>query len=119
MAKRSGLGKGLAALIPTADFQPETAAEAAGQFQGGVLSVPVEKIVPNPRQPRSHFDPDLLQELANSIKEHGIIQPLLVSRDDTHDGYILVAGERRWQASRLAGFKSARWTFSMMAISSA
>lgn len=100
MPKHSGLGKGLDALIP-GGFASETSsgAEAAGS---GVLNVPLEKIIPNPRQPRSHFDPTALEELAASIREHGVIQPLLVSRDE-NDGYILVAGERRWQASKLAG----------------
>jgi ParB family transcriptional regulator, chromosome partitioning protein len=103
MPKHSGLGKGLEALIPTG-FQPEvqTADNATAAATGGSLSVPVEKIVPNPRQPRSHFEPFALAELAASIKEHGIIQPLLVSRDDAGTGYILVAGERRWQAAKLA-----------------
>ncbi len=101
MPKHSGLGKGLDALIP-GGFTPETPpnAEAA---DSGVLSVPVEKITPNPRQPRSHFDPAALEELATSIREHGVIQPLLVSRDETGSGYILIAGERRWQAAQLAG----------------
>ncbi len=103
MPKHTGLGKGLDALIPTG-FQPENPPlEAATPASGGVLTIPVEKIVPNPRQPRSHFDQDALRELADSIKEHGIIQPLLVSRDDDGSGYVLVAGERRWQAARLAG----------------
>lgn len=101
MPKHSGLGKGLDALIPTG-FAPEPppAGEAVGS---GVLTVPVEKIVPNPRQPRSHFDPAALEELALSIRAHGIIQPLLVSRAENGAGYILIAGERRWQASKLAG----------------
>lgn len=101
MPKHSGLGKGLDALIPTG-FGSETppVGEAAGS---GVLSVPVENIIPNPRQPRSRFDPAALEELAASIREHGVIQPLLVSRDETGGGYILIAGERRWQAAKLAG----------------
>ncbi len=100
MPKHTGLGKGLDALIP-AGFAPTppSVGEAAGS---GVLNVPLEKIVPNPRQPRSHFDPAALNELALSIREHGVIQPLLVSRDE-NDGYILIAGERRWQAGKLAG----------------
>src|SRR5258705_1506876 len=107
MTKHTGLGKGLDAFIPSSGFQQETAAqEGDAQAQGrtmGVLTLPIEQIVPNPRQPRSHFDPAALAELAASIKEHGIIQPLLVSRDDAGTGYILIAGERRWQASKLAG----------------
>lgn len=98
MPKHTGLGKGLDALIPgsgpaVGDTQPRS----------GVLTVPVRQIIPNPRQPRSHFNQAALAELAASIKEHGIIQPLLVSRNDSGDGYILIAGERRWQASQLAG----------------
>lgn len=101
MPKHSGLGKGLDALIP-GGFAPERppAGEAA---DSGVLNIPVEKIVPNPRQPRSRFDPAALEELAASIRAHGVIQPLLVSRDETGGGYILIAGERRLQASKLAG----------------
>ena len=101
MPKHVGLGKGLDALIPGSsapsihDMQPRN--------DSGVLLVPVKKIIPNPRQPRSHFNPTALAELAASIKEHGVIQPLLVSSNDTGDGYILIAGERRWQASQLAG----------------
>jgi ParB family chromosome partitioning protein len=97
MPAKSGLGRGLEALIPTG-----LSGEAAPGAANGVLQVPVEKIVPNPRQPRMRFDPRALEELAASIKEHGIIQPLIVSRgENTH--YVLIAGERRWQASRLAG----------------
>ncbi len=101
MPKHSGLGKGLDALIP-GGFVPELppTGEAAGS---GVSNVPVEKIIPNPRQPRSRFDPTALEELAASIREHGVIQPLLVSRDENSGGYVLIAGERRWQASKLAG----------------
>jgi ParB family chromosome partitioning protein len=104
MPKHTGLGKGLDALIPSG-FQQEAAREEAvsAPAAGGVLTVPVKQIVPNPRQPRSHFEPAALAELASSIKEHGIIQPLLVSRDESGSGYILIAGERRWQASQLAG----------------
>jgi ParB family chromosome partitioning protein len=107
MPKHTGLGKGLDALIPSSGFQQEQAAQEGGLPQprnmGGVLTVSVEQIVPNPRQPRSHFEPAALEELAASIKEHGVIQPLLVSRDDQDGSYILIAGERRWQASKLAG----------------
>jgi ParB family chromosome partitioning protein len=105
MPKHSGLGKGLEALIPTG-FQPETplASDAPVAF-AGVLAIPVEQIAPNPRQPRSHFREEALDELAVSIKEYGIIQPLLVSKNEDGDGYTLIAGERRLQASRRAGLK--------------
>lgn len=97
MTKR-GLGKGLAALIPTA---PTELAAAS------VREVAVDAIVPNPRQPRQTQDPDALQELADSIREHGLIQPLIVTaatpdQQATGVQYQLIAGERRWAAARLA-----------------
>lgn len=105
MPKHSGLGKGLDALIPTG-FQPAGNIEdSPSKTEGGVLFVPVEQITPNPRQPRSQFKEAALNELAESIREHGIIQPLLVSRNESGSGYTLVAGERRWQASQRAGLK--------------
>jgi ParB family chromosome partitioning protein len=105
MPKHSGLGKGLDALIPTG-FHPE-APQTEDLLAGstGVLTVSVDQIVPNPRQPRSSFKETALNELAASIKEHGIIQPLLVSRNENGIGYTLIAGERRWQASQRAGLK--------------
>jgi ParB family transcriptional regulator, chromosome partitioning protein len=96
MPTRSGLGRGLDALIPTGD-QPKAAA-------GGVTQVPVGLIQRNPHQPRTEFDPVELAELADSIREHGIIQPLIVA--PVADGtYTLIAGERRLQAAQKAGFK--------------
>lgn len=89
--RKGGLGKGLEALIPAAE---ETAAQ-------GVTEVPLASITPNPHQPRSPIRDQDLVELAASIEEHGIIQPLIVTR--TPDGYQLIAGERRWRAARLAG----------------
>jgi ParB family chromosome partitioning protein len=91
VSKRSGLGKGLGALIPTAE---ETA--------GGVTQVPVSAITPNPMQPRTTLAPETLAELATSIKEHGLLQPLIVTQQGP-ERYQLIAGERRWQAARLAG----------------
>lgn len=110
MPKHTGLGKGLDALIP-GSFQQEPAAsgfEAQARNDSGLLIVPVEQITPNPRQPRSHFNQSTLAELAVSIKEHGIIQPLLVSSNPSTSsgqaqGYTLIAGERRLQAAQLAG----------------
>ena len=98
--KRSGLGKGLDALIPqkTAAFEPESTPAPAG-----VREIPVTAIAPNPRQPRSVFDPAELSELAESIREHGIIQPLIVTRGEKPGQYTLIAGERRLLAARQAG----------------
>ena len=106
MPKHSGLGKGLDALIPTG-FQAETsAANDLPPISTGLIMVPIDRIVPNPRQPRSHFDQTALAELAASIREYGIIQPLIVSTNGEGPDYTLVAGERRWQASQLAGLTS-------------
>jgi ParB family chromosome partitioning protein len=92
--RKSGLGRGLEALIPAVG---EDAAPAAQ----GVLEVPLTSITPNPHQPRAPIRDQDLVELAASIEEHGIIQPLVVTR--APDGYHLIAGERRWRAARLAG----------------
>ncbi len=74
MTRKSGLGKGLDALIPGGDFEPQTASP-----QQGIQFIPVAKISPNPHQPRTRFDPVELAELAASVREHGILQPLLVT----------------------------------------
>jgi ParB family chromosome partitioning protein len=92
--RRAGLGKGLGALIP--DGEDEAVGSAAG-----VSEVSLAAISPNPHQPRAPIREEDLAELAASIEEHGIIQPLLVTR--SADGYQLIAGERRWRAARLAG----------------
>jgi ParB family chromosome partitioning protein len=99
---RRGLGKGLAALIPTAPIEAATTI---------AHEVPVGAIAPNPRQPRQKQDPAALQELADSIREHGLIQPLIVTAatlDQQAAGvqYQLIAGERRWTAARLAGLRA-------------
>lgn len=95
-----GLGRGLGALIPSTgpgDTQIERPA--------GILELAVNDIIPNPRQPRTRMDEDSLRELAASIKEHGLIQPLIVTRARPTDRspYQLIAGERRWRAAQLAG----------------
>lgn len=95
MSRKSGLGKGLDALIPGGeDRSPEPS---------GVRQIPIDTIQANPRQPRSEFDPSLLQELAKSISEHGVLQPLIVSERQDNHGFQLIVGERRWQAARMAG----------------
>ena len=101
MAQRPGLGKGLDALIPSA---PDKQQPAAGE--GGVLQLSVDAIVPNPRQPRSSaFDEKDLRELANSIREHGIIQPLIIATSDG-ETYTLIAGERRLRAAKQIGLRT-------------
>ena len=102
MPQRSGLGKGLEALIPTGG-KPLAGSSNAGK--GGVLQVAVDAIRPNPRQPRIHFKEEDLAELAASIREHGVIQPLIVS-PKTDGTYLLIAGERRWQAAQKAGLRT-------------
>ena len=92
--RKSGLGRGLEALIPAAG-------EGAAAAAQGVIDVPLASITPNPHQPRSSIRDQDLVELAASIQEHGIIQPLIVNR--APEGYQLIAGERRWRAARLAG----------------
>lgn len=91
--KKGGLGRGLGALLPDSDEIESTGS--------GLIEVPVRSIKPNPHQPRSTFDETALQELAASIREHGLIQPLIVTRAG-EDRYTLIAGERRWRASQIA-----------------
>jgi ParB family chromosome partitioning protein len=98
MTKRHGLGRGLDALIPTGDLPLE-----AG---GGVLRIPHDAIQPNPRQPRAAIHAADLQSLAASIRQHGVLQPLIVAPHPDGAGYVLIAGERRLQAARLAGLES-------------
>ncbi|MCL4268874.1 MAG: ParB/RepB/Spo0J family partition protein [Anaerolineales bacterium] len=103
MAQRKGLGKGLDALIPGGKSSVPPA--SGGHHGGGVQQAAVEDIKRNPRQPRIHFKEADLDELAASIREHGVIQPLIVSPKG--DGtFILIAGERRLQASQRAGLKT-------------
>jgi ParB family chromosome partitioning protein len=98
MAKKSGLGRGLDALIPV----PEDPISST-ILQASPLEVPVSNIIPNPKQPRHTINDEKLEELADSIREHGVIQPLIVTHEVETDQYILIAGERRLRASRLAG----------------
>lgn len=93
MSRRRGLGRGLDALIPSG--------EDAGA--GDVAQLDVGAIAPNPRQPRGAFEPADLQELADSIRQHGVLQPLIVARLEGQDQLLLVAGERRLEAAKLAG----------------
>jgi ParB family chromosome partitioning protein len=97
MTKKRGLGKGLGALIPPSAPPKPVSLEV----QAGTKEIPIDQISPNPHQPRQTMNQANLQELANSIVEHGLIQPLIVTQGEK--GYQLIAGERRWRASELAG----------------
>jgi len=98
--KRRALGRGLDALLPAVPSTP-----AYGHQN--VFSCPLEKIVPQKGQPRQHFDPQKLEELAQSIREHGLVEPLVVRRVPGADTLELVAGERRWRALQRAGVREA------------
>ncbi|SLN33385.1 Chromosome-partitioning protein ParB [Roseovarius gaetbuli] len=99
--QQRGLGRGLSALM--ADVGDDARASAAGGSKRPDLMVPVEKVQPNPDQPRRSFDQELLQDLANSIAEKGVIQPLIVRPNPRREGeYEIVAGERRWRAAQMA-----------------
>ena len=93
MAHKSGLGKGLDALITKGDLSMAPA---------GVTEIPIDRISANPHQPRSRIQEDALEELAVSIREHGVLQPLVVRQDPATGDFILIAGERRWRAAQRA-----------------
>jgi len=98
MARPSGLGRGLGALIPT---------EVASDTSSALREVPIGSIRPNSFQPRAHFDEEAMSSLAASIKELGVLQPILVREVEGEDErYELIAGERRWRASRRAGLQT-------------
>src|ERR1700688_1928545 len=97
--QRKVLGRGLGALVPqkvSADAPPPPPP------QSGLLLVPIEQIAPNPLQPRKTFNEASIEELARSVREHGIVQPLVVTRTSA-DRYKLIAGERRYRAAQRAG----------------
>jgi len=92
---KKGLGRGLGALISSANEEPQS---------GGVIELKINEIEPTVGQPRKKFDDEKLIQLSESIKEHGIVQPIIVRKED--NTYKIVAGERRWRAARLAGLTS-------------
>ena len=112
-AKKMGLGRGLNTLIPKAPIVDEEDVEQVKKKVSRSsktkkkeetkkeLTLPIDKIEPNPDQPRNQFDEDTLQELADSIKQYGMLQPILVTPKD--DFYEIIAGERRWRAAKQAG----------------
>jgi ParB family chromosome partitioning protein len=98
--RRPALGRGMAALLSNAAPPPSTSPATLGR---GLLSLPVEAVERNPKQPRKRFEEKKLEELAASIREHGIVEPILVRRDGAK--YRILAGERRWRAAQRAGLK--------------
>ncbi len=101
-AKR-GLGKGLDAMIPAKVTRKKEAKNTAAQPEGAVVTLKTTELEPNRNQPRKTFDEDKILELADSIKQHGVITPLLVTKRG--DSFLIVAGERRWRAAKKAGLK--------------
>lgn len=93
MAAKQALGRGLKALIPDTP-----------RARAGMAEIPVDRLQPNPNQPRERFDESGLEELAASIRRHGVLQPLLVSEDGP-ERYVIITGERRWRAARRAGLR--------------
>lgn len=99
MAKaKGGLGKGLGALLPVFD-EEEILKESAGEIKNIALT----EIMPNPEQPRKNFDEDEMQDLAASIKEHGVLVPIIVNKNAQNEKFVIVAGERRYRAAKRAG----------------
>ena len=101
MPQRSGLGKGLDALIPSSQGPQQP-----GSGETGIMQIPIDAILRNPRQPRSQFDSKDLEELAVSIRENGIIQPLIITPAEADEKYTLIAGERRLEAARQIGLRT-------------
>lgn len=101
MIAKPALGRGLSSLIPG---RQSLVTEVMPTVRQEVVDVPVEKIEPNPRQPRTHFSASELEDLLNSIKEHGILMPLVLTK--TARGFELIAGERRLRAAKMLGLKT-------------
>ncbi len=97
------LGRGLGSLIPTKKVS-QVVTSVIGHQE--ILQIPVEDITPNPHQPRHHFSEVDLEDLVSSIREHGILQPLIVSKCEVDNKFELIAGERRWRASKSLGLKT-------------
>ena len=95
MARPRALGRGLGAILPAADEQTDKRSAT------DPTTLPIELLLPNPKQPRSHMNEEGLASLAESIREHGVVQPVLVAREE--EKYRIVAGERRWRAATMAG----------------
>ena len=110
MSRKTGLGRGLSALIPDNQQNEENQTtsriqtDQQGTPDSSILEIATDDIKPNPNQPRTHFNEQDIKQLARSIEEHGILQPLLVS-DKENGSYQLIAGERRWRAAKIANLE--------------
>lgn len=104
MTNNRGLGRGLDALFGSFD-ENKSYEKVTNKNENGVLELDIGKIKPNPNQPRKNFDIDALNELAASIKVHGIVQPIVVNKQSNGD-YLIIAGERRWRAANICGLKT-------------
>jgi ParB family chromosome partitioning protein len=106
MTVNRGLGRGLSALFSDTDAEYENSSHKQPDTVSaeGTAFIPLNKIYPNPSQPRKTFDSEALNELARSIKQHGVLQPIILARKP--DGYMIVAGERRFKAAQIAGIES-------------
>ena len=100
MARQGGLGKGLGALIPAPEHDPDLVVVST-EGDGTYRELAIDSVRPNQYQPRDHFDEEALESLTASIRELGVLQPILVR--ETGDGYELIAGERRWRCATRAG----------------
>ena len=107
MSSNKGLGRGLEALFGVFDDNNsyENITSKKEKTNNGVLEIDIAKVKPNPNQPRKNFDPDALNELASSIKIHGIVQPIVVNQESNGE-YMIIAGERRWRAANICGLKT-------------
>lgn len=104
MAKKKVLGRGLSALLSESNENANSVNDnGAKELVGSIVEIPIERIVPNPTQPRTHFDTNALNELAQSIKELGVIQPITVRKNQNK--FELISGERRYRASQIAGLE--------------
>ena len=101
--KRTGLGKGLDSMIPPKSTQRAVKEDKNTVSKTGETILKINEVEPNKKQPRKFFNEEALQELSDSIKQHGIVQPLVVAKKD--DYFEIIAGERRWRAAKLAGLK--------------
>ena len=100
--KKRALGRGLSALLSESSENVTSAKDSnAKELLGNIIEIPIERIIPNPNQPRTHFDSKALKELAQSISELGVIQPITVRK--VHDKFELISGERRYRASQMIG----------------